>query len=213
MSTIPQPSPDWAPDPAWPVAAVPQRWVEALFDAMAGNYGARFADLWRGTDVAKVKRNWGVEIAKLSRDQLKAGRENLALLLRPPTCPEFIAHCRQCRSEQAAAAAPRLPDSRPADASTVEANLGEMRAAQRKLMTAEPTAEWAFRLVMNGAARNGATLTPEATRCATDSITSSAGRRVVENCADPELKRQYAEIRQTVIDNYRMRGQKVWEVV
>lgn len=210
MST-PTQSPDSA-DPDWPVSAVPQRWVEALFDAMAGNYGARFADLWRGTDIAKVKRNWGIEIAKLSRDQLKAGRENLTLLLKAPTCPEFIAHCRQCRTEQAAAAAPRMADMRPADVAIVETNLAQMRAAQRRLLSPEPTAEWAFRLVVNGKANNGATLTSEATRCVTDTITSPAGLRVIENCIDPDLKRQYAEIRETIIENYRMRGQQLWSL-
>jgi hypothetical protein len=65
---------------------------------------------------------------------------------------------------------------------------------------------------MRGTSRSGKPLTAEVIRCATDAITSSAGRRVVDDCADPELKREYAEIRQATIDGYRMQGMPLWEV-
>lgn len=198
--------------PEWPLNALPRHWVEALFAKMAAFYGSRFASMWNGTNVLEVQKAWAIELGKLSREQLKAGSENLTALPKPPTLPEFVALCRQARTEQAASTSPRLPDEKRADQATVDANLGQMRAAQQKLLSVEPTAEWAFKLVMNGKAKNGAVLTYEATRCATDAITSSAGRRVVENCVEPDLKQQYAEIRQVIIDNYRMRGQHFWEV-
>jgi len=196
----------------WPANAIPRRWVEALFDAMSANYGARFADLWRGTDLEKVMKHWGIELARLSSTQMKAGRENLAALLKVPTCPEFIAHCRQCRSEAVASEEFRLEH---APATTPEKAVENIKALDAMLMRmrtrVEPTAEWAFRAVLRGKSESGKPLGFSVANCATDAITSSAGRKVVEECIDPDLKAQYAEIRQTIIDGYRIRGKKLWE--
>ncbi|WP_186019915.1 hypothetical protein [Burkholderia gladioli] len=208
-----KPSLDWEPDPEWPATAVPQRWVEALFDAMAGNYGARFADLWRGTDIAKVKRNWGVEISKLSREQLKAGRENLSALLKPPTCPEFLAHARSCRAVEAASTSPQLTHEPRASAETVESNLERMRQVQKPLAQQAPvTAEWAYKLLIRGASQSGRPLTAGVLRCVTDAITSPAGRRVIEECPNQALAEEYRVIRDTIVDNYRATGLRLWSV-
>ncbi|WP_369051149.1 hypothetical protein [Burkholderia gladioli] len=107
---------------------MPQRWVESLFDAMAANYGARFADLWRGTDIAKVKRHWGNEIAKLNREQLKAGVDNLGSLGKAPTVPEFLAHCRQTRLDIETMRQSKLSDRRACSPEVVEANLARIRS-------------------------------------------------------------------------------------
>jgi hypothetical protein len=211
MSSLPI-SDDWVPDPDWPVVAIPQRWVEALFSTMAGCYGARFADLWRGTKIEQVKRLWGIELSKLSSQQMKAGRENLMALPKPPTLPEFVALCKQARQEQASATAPQLTNEKRADQATVDENLGRIRQFGNRIMAKTPTAEWAYTLVIRGKSASGAPLPFEVLRCATDAITSQAGRLVVENCIDPELKQQYADIRQTVIDDYRMRGMRLWDV-
>ncbi|CAG9225813.1 hypothetical protein [Burkholderia vietnamiensis] len=194
MSSLPMPD-DWVPDPDWPIAAIPQRWIEALFSTMAATYGARFADLWRGTNIAQVKRQWGIEMARLTAAQMKAGRENLMQLVKAPTCPEFVAHCRQARSEQAASTTPRLADERPADRATVEANLGAIRRVQERVMRREPTAEWAFKLLMRGKSASGAALPSEVVRCARDAIVSSAGFKVIGACQSPELRREYETIR------------------
>ncbi|WP_186198207.1 hypothetical protein [Burkholderia gladioli] len=135
MPTTPQTCPDWSPDPQWPITAVPQRWVESLFDAMAANYGARFADLWRGTDIAKVKRHWGNEIAKLNREQLKAGVENLSALAKAPTVPEFLAHCRQTRLDIETMRQSKLSDRRACSPEVVEANLARIRSIVGSLAT------------------------------------------------------------------------------
>ncbi|VWD20570.1 hypothetical protein [Burkholderia contaminans] len=198
--------------PEWPLDALPQHWVEALFSKMAAFYGSRFASMWNGVNVVEVQKAWAIELGKLSRDQLKAGSDNLTALPKPPTLPEFVALCRQARSEQAASAAPRLAFEPKATEATVHANLGQIRPSIDRIMRREPTAEWAFKLVIRGTSLSGKPLTPSVTKCATDAITSPAGARVVDNCIDPELKQQYAEIRQTVIDNYRMRGQRLWSV-
>lgn len=198
--------------PEWPLNALPKHWIEALFAKMSAFYGSRFAAMWSGSKPEEVQKAWAIELHKLSREQLKAGSDALTAFAKPPTLPEFVAHCKQQRAEQAASGAPKLTHEKRADQTTVDANMGRIRAASARLMTKEPTAEWAFQLVLRGKSAGGTTLPFQVTNCTTDAITSSAGKRVVDNCPEPELKRQYAEIRQTVIDNYRMRGQKLWDV-
>lgn len=212
MSTQPNSPEGWVADPAWPVTAIPQPWVEKIFATMAATYGARFADMWRGTETAVVKRQWGVELAKLTSAQLKAGRENLMALVRVPTLPEFIAHCRQSRTEAMASTAPQLelvPKISPEQAA---ANLAKVHAGIRTLRIDQASADWAFRLVIRGKSPGGHSLTHEAMRCARDAITSAAGMRAVEECPEPGLRAQYAQIRQATIDDYRMRGIRLWNV-
>ncbi|WP_131754085.1 hypothetical protein [Burkholderia vietnamiensis] len=193
MNQMTEPSTFKRPD--WPLDALPQHWVEALFSKMAAFYGSRFASMWNGVNVVEAHRAWAIELGKLSRDQLKAGSDNLTALPKPPTLPEFVALCRQARSEQAASTAPRLADERPADRATVEANLGAIRRVQERVMRREPTAEWAFKLLMRGKSASGAALPSEVVRCARDAIVSSAGFKVIGACQSPELRREYQTIR------------------
>lgn len=198
-------------DTDWPVAAIPQHWVEALFSTMSATYGARFADLWRGTDLAQVKRQWGIELHKLTSSQMRAGRENLMQLAKAPTLPEFIAHCKQARMEAATSTAPRIesiPKTSPEDAAR---NLGAVRSAIRKLRSPEPTAEWAYSLLMRAKSASGSELTHEVVRAASDAITSIAGRKVIENCIDPELRGEYASIRDAIVEGRQSAGQPLWE--
>ncbi|KWF29895.1 hypothetical protein [Burkholderia pseudomultivorans] len=193
MNQMTEPSTFKRPD--WPLDALPQHWVEALFSKMAAFYGSRFASMWNGVNVSEVQRAWAIELGKLSRDQLKAGSDNLTALPKPPTLPEFVALCRQARSEQAASTMPRLADERPADRATVEANLGAIRRVQERVMRREPTAEWAFKLLMRGKSASGAALPAEVVRCARDAVVSSAGFKVIGACQQPELRREYETIR------------------
>lgn len=210
MSTQPSTPESWSDDPQWPVAAVPQRWVERLFETLAATYGVRFADLWRGTDVAIVKRQWGVELAKITSAQLRAGRENLMALVKVPTLPEFIAHCRQSRADAAASTAPQLelvPKLSPKQAA---ANLAKVHAGIRALRADQASADWAFRRLLTGTQVCGKPLTHEGKRCAMDAVTSPAGKEAVENCATPELREQWRALRQKIVDEYRMRGAALW---
>lgn len=203
MSTMQ--SQGWDPDPEWPVAAIPQRWVETLFATMSATYGARFADLWRGTNIAQVKRHWGSELAKLTSPQMKAGRENLMALPKPPTLPEFLALCRQARMEAAAHVAPKLEDLPKISPEEAARNLGTVRSAMSKMRLPVPTAEWAFK------AFEGIEKKPfKVQKDIKDAITSPAGALVIAECADPALKSQYAELRRQVIDDYRARGLPLW---
>ncbi|MBN3500904.1 hypothetical protein [Burkholderia cenocepacia] len=197
MNQMTEPSTFKRPD--WPLDALPQHWVEALFSKMAAFYGSRFASMWNGVNVVEVQRAWAIELGKLSRDQLKAGSDNLTALPKPPTLPEFVALCRQARSEQAASTASRLADERPADRATVEANLGAIRRAQERVMRREPTAEWAFKLLMRGKSASGAALPSEVVRCARDAIVSSAGGKVVNVCQNAEQRREYQAIREAAL--------------
>ncbi|MBY4751871.1 hypothetical protein [Burkholderia dolosa] len=193
--------------PEWPLDALPQHWVEALFSKMAAFYGARFATMWNGTEVLEVQKAWAIELGKLSREQLKAGSDNLTALPKPPTLPEFIALCRQARFEQAASSAPQLTDQKQADRATVESNLGTIRRVQERVMRREPTAEWAFKLLMRGKSASGAALPSEVVRCARDAIVSSAGAKVVNVCQNGEQRREYQAIRAAAL------GQLTDEVV
>jgi hypothetical protein len=197
---------------AWPAEAVPQAWVEELFRKLTAYFGSRLADMWRGVDLDDIKREWGIALAKLSRNELKAGVGALLSLKHAPTLPEFHALCKQ----QRLAEVPQhdmLTDQTRADETVVAANTERMHEALKPLSNmGEPTAEWAFRLLMRGTSRSGKPLPYAVVRCATDAITSTAGRRVVEGCIDPELRKTYAEIRQATIDGYRMKGIPLWDV-
>jgi hypothetical protein len=199
------------PSQDWPANAIPQKWVEVLFEKMTAFYGARFADLWRGADSNVVKRSWGIELAKLSGSQMKAGSDNLAQLGRAPTLPEFIAHCKQCRVEAAAHEAPQIAHSPSITPEQAAENISLLNRTLARMQQASASAEWAFRLILRGKSASGHSLPFAVAKCATDAITSSAGKAVVEDCTDPDLKTQYAEIRQTIVNNYRMRGQRLWE--
>ncbi|MBU9404031.1 hypothetical protein KTE13_30300, partial [Burkholderia multivorans] len=163
--------------------------------------------MWNGTNVLEVQKAWAVELGKLSREQLKAGSDNLTALPKPPTLPEFVALCRQARFEQAASSAPQLTDQKRADRATVESNLGTIRRVQQRSMRREPTAEWAFKLLMRGKSASGAALPSEVVRCARDAIVSSAGAKVVNVCQNGEQRREYQAIRAAAL------GQLTDEVV
>lgn len=163
------------PLPDWPANAIPRKWVEKLFETMAAFYGARFADLWRDADVEVTKRVWGVELSKISAQQMKSGRENLSQLNRPPTLPEFIEHCKRTRVEAAASTAPQLENGVRASAETVGANMPQIRQAAARAARLVGSVAWSFDMVSTGRARNGSSLTAEVLRHAEDAVLSGSG--------------------------------------
>lgn len=74
--------------------ALPLHWIDKLFARFEAYYGSRFADAWRGADVAMVKDVWAEKLAELTRDELAAGVQALDRCKFPPTLPEFYALCR-----------------------------------------------------------------------------------------------------------------------
>lgn len=74
---------------------MPRHLVERIFEVMAGNYGARFADAWRGSDPETVKAVWAKKLGGLRAEQIRRGIDQLEQCKFPPTLPEFIALCKQ----------------------------------------------------------------------------------------------------------------------
>ena len=44
-------------------SALPESWVERIFDHMLGLYGAKFSDLWGGTNLDTVQRIWSQKLS------------------------------------------------------------------------------------------------------------------------------------------------------
>lgn len=195
----------------WPKDAAPQHWVSALFEKMARMWGNRFLDAWRDTDLAGVKVEWGKALRRLSSAELKAGVDALLTLKFPPTLPEFYGLCKQMRLHEMPSSS-LLTDQTRADVEVVAANIARMREALAPLtQSREITAEWASKLLMRSESLSGKPLSYEVIRCASDAISSSAGRRVVEECTDPETAESYRSIRDAVITGYRNAGKPLWE--
>lgn len=74
--------------------AIPQAWVERIFDRLLAFYGAKLADAWRGADLDNVKRIWAEELAAYSKDEIAAGVAGCRGRDWPPTLPEFLKLCR-----------------------------------------------------------------------------------------------------------------------
>lgn len=195
----------------WPQNAVPESWVNELFRRMSRMWGNAFIDKWPAEDLDGVKVEWAKGLRKLSNAELKAGVDALMTQKFPPSLPDFYALCKMRRLVEAASQ-PALSDFTRADPNEVQANLKRMREALAPLaFPKEPNAEWAYRLLMRAKSDSGAALSYEVIRCASDAISSKAGRKVVEDCIDAELKTEYETIRTHVVDNYRMRGRKLWD--
>jgi hypothetical protein len=75
--------------------ALPERWVERLFERMLLDYGKKFSDQWGGADTDALIAHWSRELAGYSGTELKRGLEALATKEWPPTLPEFKKLCRR----------------------------------------------------------------------------------------------------------------------
>lgn len=94
--------------PARP-SALPDPWIERIFAVMSALYGARFADLWSGTDQSAVRRMWAEKLAGFAAmpDAIKAALNALDSRPTPPNLPEFLAMCRQ-EASRFASMTPRI---------------------------------------------------------------------------------------------------------
>jgi hypothetical protein len=195
----------------WPQDAAPRHWVAALFEKMTRMWGNTFLDRWRDVDLEGVMQEWGRGLRKLSGAELKAGVDALMTLKFPPSLPEFYGLCKQMRLHEM----PRsdaLTDQTRADVHIVGEQMAKMRAIMAPLtQPREITAEWAYKTLMRGESATGKPLPYEVVRCASDAITSSAGRRVVETCINPELREEYRLIRDEIVRAYRAANRPLWE--
>lgn len=76
------------------INAIPDSWVEKLFERMVGLYGNKFLDMWGKTDLLQVKAIWAQELGKLTRDEIAKGANALIQQEWCPTLPQFIKLCR-----------------------------------------------------------------------------------------------------------------------
>lgn len=195
----------------WPQDAAPRHWVAALFEKMTRMWGNTFLDKWRDVDLEGVMQEWGRGLRKLSGAELKAGVDALMTLKFPPSLPEFYGLCKQMRLHEMPRA-DALTDQTRADVHIVGAQMAKMRAIMAPLtQPREITAEWAYKTLMRGESASGKPLPYEVVRCASDAITSNAGRLVVENCTDPELREEYRLIRDEIVRAYRAANRPLWE--
>ena len=77
---------------------------------MAANYGARFADAWRGVEAETVKAVWAKTLGGMRPEQIRRGIAGLEQCKFPPTLPEFAALCKQATPQ---AHVLKLPAPRP----------------------------------------------------------------------------------------------------
>lgn len=167
------------PNGDWPADAVPREWVDSLFAKMATRYGGRVADMWRGLDGEEVRKAWGVEMAKLSPEQLREGVRTLAdAFQQPPNVGQFLAHCRAARQAQTARAVAALTDQRRADVTTQREGMDRLRRELAPLNAPRGVGvDWAIRLLERGTSASGAPLPSEVVRVARTAIANKTGKR------------------------------------
>lgn len=81
-----------ATSPAQPTA--PDEWIEKRFAWFAAMWGSKFADLWRGCNLAEVKALWAKELSALTPEERARGYAACRTRDWPPTLPEFLKLCR-----------------------------------------------------------------------------------------------------------------------
>jgi hypothetical protein len=74
--------------------ALPESWIEKMFDKMLLDYGKKFTDQWGGADPDKLIAHWAQEMASYTGDEIKRGLAAMANRDWPPTLPEFKKMCR-----------------------------------------------------------------------------------------------------------------------
>jgi hypothetical protein len=154
------------PKREWPAHAVPESWIDSLFAKLSAFYGSRFADAWRDTNLDEVREVWGLELRKLSPEQLRAGVHTLDTAFPyPPTLPQFMQHCRQARRASSGA---QLTDQRRADPAQYAVNM------EKVVQAAKPRApsgvQWAIDLLKRGKSRSGSPLPAEVRRVAEGAV-------------------------------------------
>ena len=111
--------------------ALPEAWIDRLFDRFAAMYGKHWFDLWADVPMADVKAAWRADLAKVDGEQIRKALEHCKAQCKfPPTLPEFVG---LCKAFAIARQRPALPDySRAEIAPEVLAEIAKMFDAQRK---------------------------------------------------------------------------------
>lgn len=132
-----------------PQSALPEAWIERVFGRFEDFYGAKFLDMWRGSDMLRVKRTWAMKLVGFS-DQ----PERISFALNalehhpfPPTLPEFLALCRQAPPPNR----PALPEPR-IDPEVAAARAKQVQEKTLESMRNPPHHHWAVRILSDIAA-------------------------------------------------------------
>lgn len=81
---------------------LPESWINKIFDYQIAMYGSRFADLWRGTDLEKVKAVWAEKLKgfESNPEAIKEALNSLDDKPWPPSLPEFLQLCRNAATRK-----------------------------------------------------------------------------------------------------------------
>lgn len=74
--------------------ALPESWIERLFEKMLLDYGKKFTDMWGSSDMDEMIAHWARELGGYSKDELRTGYAAMGRLSWPPALPEFKSLCR-----------------------------------------------------------------------------------------------------------------------
>lgn len=79
--------------------ALPLPWIDRLFLRFGAMYGKHWIDLWNDVPMESVKAVWAEDLAGVTADQIRKALDHCKVGQKfPPTCPEFVAMCRQFRA-------------------------------------------------------------------------------------------------------------------
>jgi len=78
----------------WPTDAIPQKWIQKLFNEMLLAYGKKFTEQWSGADPDELQLHWARKLSGMTGPEMKRGVEKLDTRDWPPTLPEFIKMCK-----------------------------------------------------------------------------------------------------------------------
>ena len=83
-------------------SALPEQWIDRLFARFATMYGKHWLELWAGVPMEAVKATWAEDLGGISGEQIRRALDHRKTHSTfPPTCPEFVALCRQFRDTPA----------------------------------------------------------------------------------------------------------------
>lgn len=76
-------------------SALPDAWIDRLFQRFALMYGNNWASKWAGLPMADVKAAWAADLAFASADQIRKALDYCkGHNPHPPSSPEFVGLCR-----------------------------------------------------------------------------------------------------------------------
>lgn len=75
-------------------AAVPETWVDRIFNVLGAQLGTKVADLWASSNPETVRREWAEALASFEPAEIKRGLTATRTRAFAPTLGEFLRLCR-----------------------------------------------------------------------------------------------------------------------